>query len=34
MKAKSIIKKIRNDNEYSEEYANLLLLYINYLYLN
>ena len=34
MKAESVIKKLRNESEISEEYANLLLIYIDYLYLN
>lgn len=34
IQAESIIKNINNGNETSEEYANLLILYINYLYLN
>lgn len=34
MKAESIIKNLKNGSEVSEEYANLLLLYIDYLYLN
>ena len=34
MKAESVIKKLRNGSEISEEYANLLLIYIDYLFLN